>query len=75
MVDATDMTRMSLFLTWDSSCAMTPSSSSSLNRSRRGLVATTAAFWGFLPVAKALGMGTSEIPTSGMGSPAFCESL
>lgn len=44
MVDATDMTRMSLFLTWDSSCAMTPSSSSSLSRSRRGLVATTAAF-------------------------------
>ena len=71
IVEATDITRMSLFFTWDSSWAMTPSSSSSLRRFRSCLVATTAAFLGFLPVAKALGIGISDTPTSGMGSPAF----
>ena len=34
-------------------------------------MATTAAFLGLRPVAKALGMGMLEIPTSGMGSPAL----
>ena len=49
---------------------MTPSSSSSLSILRIPLVATTAAFLGFLPVANALGIDTSLIPTSGMGRPA-----
>ena len=49
---------------------MTPSSSSSFRRFRICLVATTAAFLGFLPVANALGIGMSDTPTSGMGSPA-----
>ena len=71
MVDATDITRISLFFTWESSWAITPSSSSSFRRLRICSVATTAAFLGLRPVAKALGMGMLEIPTSGMGSPAL----
>ena len=67
IIDANDITRMSLSLTWAISCAMTPSSSSSGSISRSPLVATTAASFGFLPVANAFGVQDSTMPTSGMG--------
>ena len=68
IMEAMDMTRISLFFTCAISCAITPSNSSSLRRLRSPLVATTAASLGLRPVANALGTGDSTIPTSGMGT-------
>ncbi len=47
---------VSLFFTWASSCAMTPSSSCLLSSSSMPCVHATAACAGFLPVANALGL-------------------
>ncbi len=61
MVAATELMRVSLFLTWDSSWAITASSSSLSRILMIPVVAATAAWEGFLPVAKALGMGVSTM--------------
>ena len=50
--------RMSRLPMWDSSWAMTPSSSSSSMICSRPCVAATAACFGLRPVAKALGEGS-----------------
>ena len=55
MVAVTVMIRVSRFFTWASSCAITPRTSSRVSISSRPVVAQTAAFSGFRPVAKALG--------------------
>ena len=54
-VAATVIVRMSRFLMWASSCAITPSSSSRSRSCRMPVVAATAAFSGLRPVAKAFG--------------------
>jgi len=61
IVAVTVMMSVSRFFTWASSCAMTPSISSWLSDDKRPVVAATAAFSGFRPVAKALGCGLSMI--------------
>ena len=55
----------------DISWAMTPLSSSSGSNLKIPSVHTTAAFWGFLPVANALGDISGAMPTSGIGRLAF----
>ena len=70
-VAATVLVRVSRFFTWDSSWAMTPSSSSSSSCSRIPTVAATAACFGLRPVAKALGVFSGIRYTLGIGSPDF----
>ena len=59
MVAVMVMVRVSRFFTWASSWAMTPATSSGLRRRSSPVVAATAAFSGFRPVAKALGWSFS----------------
>ena len=56
---AIDPIRMSRLVTWDSSWARTPRSSRSSRIWRMPFVTDTAACWGFLPVANALGWAMS----------------
>ena len=53
--DASVITITSRWATWESSCARTPSSSSTVSRSRITVVTQTAEWLGERPVAKALG--------------------
>ena len=59
-VAATEPIRMSRFLTCESSWASTPSSSSALSSLRIPCVTATAAWLGFLPVAKAFGASSGR---------------
>ena len=61
MTAAMELIRMSRFLIWASSWARTPSSSSRLRMVISPRVTATAAWAGFLPVAKALGVSLSMI--------------
>ena len=71
-VAATELIRMSRCFTCASSCAITPSSSSSLRICRMPSVAATAACCGLRPVAKALGDACGMTYTFGIGRPARC---
>jgi len=66
MIMATVMKRVSWFLIWPISWAITPCSSSRLSRWRSPVVTATAALSGLSPVAKALGAGLSMMCTSGI---------
>ena len=59
MVAAVDAVRMSRLRTWLSSWDSTPRISRALHRLRIPVVQHTAAWAGFLPVAKAFGEGSS----------------
>ena len=59
IIAAMELIKMSRLLTWASSWASTPSSSSTVRISRIPVVTATAAFFGERPVAKALGWGES----------------
>ena len=72
--DATVMTRTSRWATWDSSCASTPSSSSGVSLPMIPVVTQTTARLGERPVANALGMSSSEMPTRGLGMSASAQS-
>ena len=67
MVAATELVRMSRFLTCPSSCATTPSSSESFISRRMPAVNATEACSGFRPVAKALGDSLGNQPQLGHG--------
>ena len=67
MVAAIVESRMSLCLMCASSCAITPASSSLLSIRIIPVVTATAAWLGFLPVAKALGVSFSIVYTFGRG--------
>ena len=67
IVAAMLLMRMSLFLTWVSSCARTPVSSSSFRRRTAPRVTATDACAGFRPVAKAFGESFGMIYSFGMG--------
>jgi hypothetical protein len=67
MTAATVATRVSRFLMWASSCAMTPRTSRSSRMCIRPAVTATAAFAGLRPVANALGCGSSIQNTRGIG--------
>jgi hypothetical protein len=66
-VAATDITRMSRFPTWETSCASTPRSSSSDSVRRMPSVTATTACRGLRPVAKAFGVWVGMIATLGIG--------
>ena len=64
--------RMSRFLTCESSCASTASSSSLFKRRMIESVQATTACFGLRPVANAFGTGVWMIATRGFGIPASC---
>ena len=68
------ITRTSRWATCESSCASTASSSSASSLPRIPVVTQTTARFGERPVAKALGMSTSEMPTRGFGMSASAQS-
>ena len=65
---------VSWFLTWPSSCASTPASSSWFTVLSRPVVTAIGACCGLRPVAKAFGCGFSMMKTRGIGSPAAAAS-
>ena len=65
--EATVITSTSRCATWESSWASTPSSSSGVSLPMIPVVTQTTARFGERPVANALGMSISEIPTRGLG--------
>ena len=73
-VAATVIVRVSRFLIWASSCAITPSSSSRSSACMMPVVTATAAFSGLRPVAKAFGWSCRMMKTLGIGMPARCAS-
>src|SRR5207247_2913450 len=64
------MRRTSRFFTWPSSWAITPCSSSRVQRSSSPRVTATWECSGSVPVAKAFGSGSSTIQMRGRGTPA-----
>ena len=72
--DATVITSTSRCATWESSWASTPSSSSGVSRPRIPVVTQTTARSGERPVANALGMSSSAMPTRGLGMSASAQS-
>ncbi len=72
--EAIVITSTSRCATWESSWARTPSSSSASSLPRMPVVTQTTARFGERPVAKALGMSTSEMPTRGLGMSASAQS-
>ncbi len=70
MIPATVMSCESRFAMCDISCATTPWSSSRLSFDTRPAVTAMALFSGFIPIANALGAGSSMMYTLGIpGSP------
>ena len=67
------MTTTSLWATWDSSWASTPSSSFSSSRAMIPVVTTRTAFLLLRPVAKAFGMSVWAIATRGLGMSASAQ--
>ncbi len=65
--DASVITSTSRLATWESSWAMTPSSSAGESSSMMPVVAHTVAYLGERPSAKALGMRVSATATFGLG--------
>ena len=71
--EATVITMTSLCATCDSSCAMTPSSSSRFSRRSRPSVTHRTACLLFRPVAKAFGRSVGEIAIRGLGMSASAQ--
>jgi hypothetical protein len=67
-VAAIELMRMSRFLMWASSCAMTPSSSSWFISSSKPAVTATDELLGLRPVAKAFGACSGITQSFGIGS-------
>ena len=72
--EATVITSTSRCATWDSSWARTASSSSALRVFRMPVVTQTTERSGDRPVANALGIGVSAMPTRGLGMSASAHS-
>lgn len=71
-VAAIVVTSMSLFFTWESSCASTPLSSLSLSNFSIPSVHATTAFFGDGPVANAFGVSVGTMYNAGFGIPILC---
>ena len=72
--EATVITSTSRWATWDSSWASTASSSSAVSLPMMPVVTQTTARSGDRPVANALGMSISAMPTRGFGISASAHS-